>query len=243
MIAAVMVTTAARQWAIPLAVEAFESQYFHGKGDLRLFVVSDGESIPVVPEASLGSRVRHLHLSCWSGSLGEKRNIAVSTAVAFGADTIVCWDDDDFHHPERVSMLVHALASGSRVAGSASLVFADLRSDEKWLYRYLGSRPYLVGGSMAFYASDWRAVGGYPHIDQAEDTKFAHRICRLDRERVMDFGALAMYSLYVPTRHGANTGRITMREPKWTRWKGDLGSEVNTGLERLRIARAAALSS
>lgn len=232
-----MVTTASRNWAIPLAVEAFENQYFHRKGDLRLFVVSDGEARPDVPGAGLGSRVRHLHLEGWSGSLGEKRNVAVSTAVAWGADTLVCWDDDDFHHPERVSMLVHALASGSRAAGSASLVFADLRNGEKWLYRYLGAKPYLVGGSMAFYAADWRAVGGYPHLDHAEDTKFAHKICRLDRDKICDFGALGTYGLYVPTRHGSNTGRITMREPKWTPWKGALGPEVEAGLERLRAAK------
>lgn len=235
-VAAVCVTTAARQWAIPLAVEAFLQQDFHLRGDARLFVVSDGEAVPDVPGAGLGQRVRHLHLAGWSGSLGEKRNVACATAVSFGARVLCCWDDDDYHHPTRLSALVDALSRGGRVAGSASLVFADLRCGERWLYRYLGGKPYLVGGSMAFYADDWRAVGGYPHIDHAEDTRFSHKMCRLDRDRVVDFGAMSMYGLYVPTRHGANTGKITMREPKWTRYPHRFAPEVEAGLERLALA-------
>ena len=64
---------------------------------------------------------------------------------------------------------------------------------------------------MAFLADDWRAVGGYPHLDHAEDTKFAHKVCRLARDRVVDFAAGLIFGLRGSIERGSN--RVFLLSP------------------------------
>lgn len=67
-------------------------------------------------------RVRHV--PCPPGtSIARKRNLAVAAARG----EIVAWfDDDDWQHPRRLSLLVAALADGDQLAGPVRSWFVDL---------------------------------------------------------------------------------------------------------------------
>lgn len=56
-------------------------------------------------------------------SVGRKRNLAVEAARG---DVIAWFDDDDWQHPRRLSLLAGALADGAGFAGSAQSWFVDL---------------------------------------------------------------------------------------------------------------------
>jgi hypothetical protein len=231
-IACVTVTTAARQWCLALAVEAFRRQTYD---DAFLLVYSTLEPPPRV-EAD-GVRVIHRHReSCAPLSLGGKRNEAIVLARQVHRDVaaVVSWDDDDYSHPRRLEVIAAQLDRGAEVVGSTSLVFADLATGRRMLYRYQGSRPYLVGGSAAFTVERWRQVGGYPESKRAEDTRLLWKLCAaVGPERV---GAIDDLSLYVPTRHGGNTGKVTARAPAWTPFGGQLDDQADAGVAALAEA-------
>lgn len=229
MISCVCVTTAARSWCLPLAVEAFRRQTYQGD---ELLVVSDGSAVPDCPP---GDRCRRVHL-VGTRTLGAKRNEAVLMARG---DVIVCWDDDDVHHPRRLETIAELMAQGARAVGSVQLVWVDLFSDLRWRYVYRGQRPYLVGGSMAFRKDDWEAAGGYDEAGtgepgRPEDTRFTWRLCARvgDQRAVIDD-----VSLYVPLRHGGNsTLPPSQRSSRFSCWFGSLDDEAEAGIVRARRA-------
>jgi glycosyltransferase involved in cell wall biosynthesis len=56
-------------------------------------------------------------------TVGRKRNLAVEAAHG---DVLAFFDDDDWQHPRRLSLLVCALAGGIRIAGAKRSWFVDL---------------------------------------------------------------------------------------------------------------------
>lgn len=85
----------------------------------RELVVVDSSPVPVVSE---DPRVRVVP-AVPGTSVATKRNLALSAARG----SVVAWfDDDDWQHPRRLSLLVEALVPGSSVAGSTRSWFVDV---------------------------------------------------------------------------------------------------------------------
>lgn len=234
MIAAVCVTTAARAWCLPLAVEMFLRQTYTGPRVMVVF--SDGELVPAAA-CPASPRVRHVHWSGSAGPLGQKRNLAVQAAASMGATSIAVWDDDDYHGPDRLSWLAAQLEK-YQIVGAQHLDFAELEGGERWRYTYRGSRPYVVGGSSAFRVSAWRAVGGYPQVARAEDTQFSWRLCSAVGPAEVCVLPEWLREIYIPLRHGANTGKVRHQEPQWARVDAPWSPAVAEWLARARLAHS-----
>jgi glycosyltransferase involved in cell wall biosynthesis len=92
----------------------------------RELVVVDGSSAPLEPP--VGVRV----VRCPPGtSVARKRNLAVEAAQG---ELLAWFDDDDWQHPRRLSILAASLASGAVLAGPGRAWFVDLQRSR--------ARPY-----------------------------------------------------------------------------------------------------
>lgn len=104
----------------------------------RELVVVDSSDVPAdVPD---GATV----VQCARGtSVGQKRNLALEAARG----TVVTWfDDDDWQHPRKLSILVAALRDDCAIAGSRSAWFVDLR--RRRARPYDSQRMVLFTGSV-----------------------------------------------------------------------------------------------
>jgi hypothetical protein len=102
----------------------------------RELVVVDSSDVPCeLPGVTV--------VSCARGtSVARKRNIALATARG----TFVTWfDDDDWQHPRKLSILVDALGDDGVIAGARRAFFVDLRRERARTYE--SQRMVLFTGS------------------------------------------------------------------------------------------------
>ncbi len=103
----------------------------------RELVVVDGSPVPVVVD---DPRVRVVGVLPGS-SVAVKRNAALRAARG----SVVAWfDDDDWQHPRRISLLVAALDSGAEVAGCTRSWF--VHADRRAARRYDSHRGVIFNG-------------------------------------------------------------------------------------------------
>jgi hypothetical protein len=102
----------------------------------RELVIVDSSREPFAPPDDPSVRV----LRCPPGtSVARKRNLAVDAARG----TLLTWfDDDDWQHPRKLSILAAALGDGGVLAGSLRSWFIDLRHGR--------ARPYEARRSVIF---------------------------------------------------------------------------------------------
>ncbi len=74
-------------------------------------------------------------------SVARKRNLAVEAATG---DVVAWFDDDDWQHPRRLSILVAALSKDAGLAGSARGWFVDLARDRA--REYVSQRTVIFNG-------------------------------------------------------------------------------------------------
>lgn len=101
-------------------------------------------------------------------TIGEERNLAISSPYAAEADIIVHFDDDDWSHPHRIAEQVELLqTSGAEVVGYREMLFwrsnavrrspgSLALSGEAWLYRNM-RLDYAVGTSLCYWRETWKA--------------------------------------------------------------------------------------
>ncbi|MFB4317332.1 glycosyltransferase family 2 protein [Actinomadura sp. 21ATH] len=143
----------------------------HGRSEL---VVVDGSARPAAPE---DPRVRVLRVPPGTG-IAAKRNIALAAARG----SIIAWfDDDDWQHPRRLSLLAAALGEGKRLAGSSAGWFVDPVSRR--------ARPYRSGRDVIFNGlGAWLADTADVRFDEnktkASDTTWVREMSRRARPDV-----------------------------------------------------------
>jgi hypothetical protein len=109
----------------------------YGKQDhpLRELVVVDGSASPLEPPDESVRVVR-----CPPGtSVARKRNLAVEAARG---ELLAWFDDDDWQHPRRLSLLARALGDDGALAGGRRAWFIDLRRAR--------ARPYQAARGVVF---------------------------------------------------------------------------------------------
>ena len=136
---------------------------------------------------------------------GALRN--TGTAAASG-DIIVCWDDDDWHGPTRISDQVGPILAGvADLTGLADIEWFEPATGRAWrltpeLHRRL-LRRNVYGGTIAFRRSLWRRFP-FPDRSLAEDAEFlecaVRNGARLQR--------LSGDGRYVYIRHEQNSWRL-----------------------------------
>lgn len=116
----------------------------HGRREL---VVVDSSPDPLATE---DPRVRVIR-SLPGTSVAAKRNVALGAA----SGSVVAWfDDDDWQHPRRLSLLVGALATGAALAGSTQSWF--VQASTRTARRYRCEMGVIFNGLAATTA----AIGG-----------------------------------------------------------------------------------
>ncbi|MGC1563553.1 MAG: glycosyltransferase family A protein [Bradyrhizobium sp.] len=161
-VTAVMITGLHRErYAMArISIECFKSQSYPNK---NLLIVNHGEE----SLATADSRIQELriHKSRWH-TVGDLRNLALEHATG---DFIINWDDDDWHHSQRIEVQMqaraedtavllrtrihHDLISGrSRYAEYPKGAEATILHPRRVPYRY----PSLLRGSDSVFAQQFR---------------------------------------------------------------------------------------
>jgi len=164
--------------------------------DRELVVVHDDDDLETVAfvdrVSTMRPEVAGVRVPRSSGlSLGELRNLAVERSTG---DYVCQWDDDDWHHPERIAAQLRAL---SKAEGSAACVLSRwIVFDEARGRAYLS--PYRQWEGSLLCRRD--AIPRYPALPVGEDTPVVEGLRRAGR-----LVALERPELYVYVAHGGNT--------------------------------------
>lgn len=126
------------------------------------------------------------------GTIGHKRNIGCRAAAH---EIILMYDDDDIMEPEHIEKALPFLKHCD-VTGLSSVVYLDEKTGQRYLYKYTGGQPYVIGSGMMFWKRVWRK-NPYPEIQIGEDAKFLSKAGRIVPHGLID--------LFTATLHGGNT--------------------------------------
>jgi glycosyltransferase involved in cell wall biosynthesis len=141
----------------------------------RELVIVDSSPEPI---AAGDPRVRVV-TAAPGASVAAKRNLAVRAARG----RLVAWfDDDDWQHPRRLSILVRALASGGRLAGATESWFVDPVGRRARAYR---SQLDVIFNGLAVPLAD---LAGLPFDEpklRAADTSWVRELSRRAGEGVV----------------------------------------------------------
>ena len=121
-------------------------------------------------------------------------------ACGLACGTLIAhWDDDDWHHPRRLSIQVEALArSHAQLCGSDSLRFYDSQNAAAWLYRSANTQ-WLCGGTLMYHRVVVRTCA-FREQSNGEDTAFVADAL------AAGFRATTIPSdLYIALMHSGNT--------------------------------------
>jgi glycosyltransferase involved in cell wall biosynthesis len=170
-----MVTQRKRIGLARRAIECFRQQDYPAK---ELVVVSDDDV------SELGVPFHQVPTGL---VLGDLRNLAIGRAHG---QFLAQWDDDDIHHPERLSKQIKALTSNPAADGCAL---------QRWTVAWPARNLYAISNRRAWEGSilarRWR-LPAYPSLARGEDIApiASMRLVLLDEPH-----------LYVYVIHGDNT--------------------------------------
>lgn len=191
MISALMITgkTPHHRRLAEVAVDQFLAQDWP-IDDREIVIVNTARDAPWFEHQSRAFPVRELTLYPFKGTLGELRNISMLHAQG---NLLLQWDDDDWHHPERIRRQVEA-----HVPGKPTILRRQYRVDlQSGAWGVLDARHWPMAGIVGTLLHE-RSRARYPHKKRGEDAEF---IRRLPRPTVVDNRP----ELYVRLYHGHNT--------------------------------------
>jgi glycosyltransferase involved in cell wall biosynthesis len=215
-------TTSARLAFLPLSIDALRQQDIDKNGIELIIVTEDSEieaacGVLVPPEITL-----HI-VTCKRGlTVGEKRNIACEHAHS---PWISFWDDDDWHHPQRLSRTLSCCTESADIVGSQTMLIHELIGRRRTMqYKYTqrveqDPAKFFVGGTLTFRKSCWEEV---PFIDRVGEEAWFQFALERRGKRLVEFSDDPR--MYVAMMHGANTGntQIPHGDPTWLPWNEDL---------------------
>lgn len=126
--------------------------------------------------------------------LGDLRNISLEQATG---DYLICWDDDDWFHPERVEVQLETLKEGFDACCLTGNIFHI--DNEKFMeHPYIGSLP---NGSPSSIMHRKSSNIRYPSLPREEDTVYLNQWREEKRYKQLD---LSYSYLFVRVFHGTN---------------------------------------
>jgi len=160
----------------------------------KMLILNHGQHPLVAPDIVASMNIREVMVQR-PGTLGELRNLAfkyLDTPYA------ICWDDDDWHGPTRISVqLQAALAANVPASALTRYTTVDLAGKvEPFVQSCKYYRCGCCGGTLLFKVGAER----YPALDRGEDTAFAKLFIPLGLVQVGNPPLL-----YVRTCHSENT--------------------------------------
>jgi hypothetical protein len=164
--------------------------------------------------------------------LGEKYNYGISKAPE--NSLIALWADDDWHHKQRLSLVLAAMIQdGADVGGTISMLSYRYTDKQVYLYAHpytvtpdltapedghddskemvthgFATVPYMLSATMIFPKSRW-AKAPFPHLQHGSDTGFIESLMLgVDDESAEKITVCQINEprLYCAFIHGNNTG-------------------------------------
>ncbi|MDZ7659814.1 glycosyltransferase family A protein [Fodinibius sp.] len=188
-----LTVTADRKHLMKRAVQCFQNQTYENR---ELVIIDDGEQdLGDILTDLPADQVKYVKLEKKpENTLGKLRNRSLDEA---NGDFLVQWDDDDWYHPERISIQAQTLMAGyDACCLSGALMHLD---EEPYMHHpYVGYLPDGIPGSI-MHRSD--ADIRYPHTRRAEDTVYLNEWMEKRYLQLPD-----NYShLFIRCYHGNNT--------------------------------------
>lgn len=169
----------------------------------KMLILNHGDQPLLCPDVAASMNIREVMVRR-PGTLGELRNLAFAH---LDTPYAICWDDDDWHAPTRISVQLQAALAAKAVASAlTTYTTVDLAGKVEPFVRCCKCYQCgCCGGTLLFKVGEER----YPALDRREDTAFAKLFKPLGLVRV-DNSPL----LYVRTCHSENTsGREHILSP------------------------------
>lgn len=126
--------------------------------------------------------------------LGDLRNISLDKATG---NYMICWDDDDWFHPERIAVELQALRQGYDACCLTGNIF-HIDSEEFMDHPYIGLLPDGSPSSIMHRRDDDIR---YPSLSREEDTVYLNKWIEEKRYKQLD---LSYSYLFVRVFHGTN---------------------------------------
>lgn len=188
-----LMVTANRKHLMRRSILCFKNQKYASK---ELVIIDDGEqdlgdALEILP----ASELKYIKLEKKpDNTLGKLRNRSLDEA---DGDFLIQWDDDDWYHPERISVQAETLVEGfDACCLSGALMHLD---EEPYMqHPYVGYLPDGIPGSIMHRAD---SSIRYPHTRRAEDTVFLKQWME---KRYLQLPNKYSH-LFIRCYHGANT--------------------------------------
>lgn len=153
------------------SLKCFQEQTYRNK-ELIVAFTEDNKSAATLINRLGDSSVRPLVYSSETDmTLGEKRNAAIRHA---NGQYICNWDDDDWHHRERVETQAKALFStGNKASILSQIILYDGVSGDLYISATRwGWEQTLFCEKSLFDNPDWQ----YQHVDRGEDSPLIYKL-------------------------------------------------------------------
>lgn len=189
LITAVMVTsgTPSRQQLARVAIKCFLEQTYPNKS---LLIINHGSWLR--PE---DSRIREFIVQR-PPTLGQLRNLAFQHLQP--GDWFISWDDDDWHHPDRMALqYAAARMQGKQAVALTCYTTVDIHTGEAFVRSCHQFRCGACCGTILCQVNEHR----YPPLQTREDSEFALLYERQDQFA----GCAAPPAIYLRLYHGDNT--------------------------------------
>ncbi len=177
------------------AIHCFMNQTYANK---ELLILDDGDIdyTPIIESFGKGTPINYHRLAPSSGrTLGELRNLSIEVG---NGDIQVQWDDDEWYHPERMSMQYEALKASSAGAVALKWTLMHIDTPQFTQHMYRADSGLATPGTLMFKRSSVR----YPALPRNEDGIFMRSIKNEVGLKVL---GKQNSHLFVRCFHGTNT--------------------------------------
>ena len=207
-----LMATYDRRSFVPQAIQCFLDQDYRHR---ELIIVDDGPE-PIEDLVPRDPRIHYL----WSRSrrsIGAKRNLACELATG---DYLMCWDDDDWFGPDRITCQVTPMLT-ERFDATVLLTgyMLDLADNCFWHQDPEGPGGLFCQGAnwgTLAWSRKWWAKGlRYPDHSLAEDVALQESLVRHGAH----IGRLPNEGAYVYVRHGKNTWQFPFGKIRAEGWR------------------------
>ncbi|MGM0547277.1 MAG: glycosyltransferase family 2 protein [Bacteroidota bacterium] len=188
-----LIVTADRKQLLRRALLSYKNQTHKNK---EVVVVDNGhETVDDLLKDFSADEVQYVRIEPSDDNiLGDLRNISLEQATG---DFLVCWDDDDWFHPERIEVELNTLKQGYDACCLTGNIF-HIDSEKFMEHPYIGSLPDGSPSSIMHRRDDNIR---YPSLPRGEDTEYLNKWIKNKRYKQLD---LSYSYLFVRVFHGTN---------------------------------------
>lgn len=188
-----LIVTADRKQLLKRSLHSYKNQTHPNK---ELVVVDNGhDQIEELLVDFPSSEVKYIRIEPSPDNiLGDLRNVSLDEATG---DYLICWDDDDWFHPERIEIELQTLKQGFDACCLTGNLF-HIDSEKFLEHPYRGSLPNGSPSTIMHRKNDHIR---YPSLQREEDTVYLNQWRKRKKYKSLD---LSYSYLFVRVFHGNN---------------------------------------